>query len=40
MCAVESSGFWGDGPLTDKMMSVAAGHVKALIPEVYREQKE
>lgn len=38
ICGVESSGFWRERPLTHKMMSVAAGHVRALIPEVYREQ--
>lgn len=37
-CAVESSDYWET--LTAEKMSVAAGHVKALIPEVYREQKE
>lgn len=39
ICAVESSRFWEERPFTDKMVSVAAGHVIALIPEVYREQK-
>lgn len=39
ICAVETSGFWRERPITEKMVSVAAGHVKALIPEVYREQK-
>lgn len=39
ICAVESSRFWEERPLTDKMVSVAAGQVIALIPEVYREQK-
>lgn len=38
-CAVDSSDYWETRPLTAEKVSVAAGHVKALIPEVYREQK-
>lgn len=39
ICAEESCRFWEERPFTDKMMSVAVGNVRALIPEVYGKQK-
>lgn len=35
----EGSKFWEERPFSEKMKSVASGRVKALIPEVYGEQK-
>nr|XP_034303148.1 uncharacterized protein LOC117681692 isoform X2 [Crassostrea gigas] len=38
-CDKYVAGFWAIRPLTNKMISYAVGNVRAMIPEVYEEQK-